>query len=286
MDNRAPIFTGTVLAALLLVASSAVGWKQTIGQGNKGIRWTGSCYHYSINEKGSDDLTLEDLQTIARDSFSTWEDVPCSYFRFVETAPTAVDRVEFNLDKGNVNLLVWREKASDWAYDERAVGMTTTQYDLSTGDILDVDMEFNGVSFNFGTVIPGTSDPVLVDLQSAITHEIGHTLGFEDLYGSADRDSTMYAYDAPGETKKRTLTQDDIDGLCTLYPEDDDPDVCEPPYCGLDLKGTSSTCNQDGQGQKDGGSDDGAVSSGGGCQTAAATYSGSSPFWRLLLRLF
>ena len=80
-----------------------------------------------------------------------------------------------------------------------------------------------------------------------VTHEIGHTIGLDDLYNPADKESTMYGFDIHNNdgspiTDKRILAQDDIDGLCYLYPENEDPVVCEEPVCGLDLDGTTSSC--------------------------------------------
>ena len=60
------------------------------------------------------------------------------------------------------------------------------------------------------------------DVQNAATHEIGHALFSGDVTGSSDVQSqyaseytevTMYQYAAMGETKKRTLHQDDKDGF-------------------------------------------------------------------------
>jgi hypothetical protein len=40
-----------------------------------------------------------------------------------------------------------------------------------------------------------------------------------------------YAYS--GETTKRDLHKDDINGICNLYPLERDPEICEEPICGL-----------------------------------------------------
>src|SRR5699024_8463860 len=68
---------------------------------------------------------------------------------------------------------------------------------------------FNGVGFTFCE-----GDRCGMDLQSIATHEIGHNLGL----GHSDyRDATMYfAYQ--GGTGARSLSEDDIAGVCALYP--------------------------------------------------------------------
>lgn len=52
-----------------------------------------------------------------------------------------------------------------------------------------------------------------------------------DLYGSGDTEKTMYGYASLGETKKRTLHQDDIDGISYIYPrpENQPPDIPSAP---------------------------------------------------------
>ena len=58
----------------------------------------------------------------------------------------------------------------------------------------------------------GSSDAF--DVGNAITHELGHLLGLDD---SAYTDATMYGSAPLGETKKRTIEQDDKNGIATLY---------------------------------------------------------------------
>lgn len=50
------------------------------------------------------------------------------------------------------------------------------------------------------------------DVQNVATHETGHALWSDDLTAASDSEKTMYQWAAIGETKKRTLEQDDIDG--------------------------------------------------------------------------
>lgn len=56
-----------------------------------------------------------------------------------------------------------------------------------------------------------------MDFENIATHELGHTVGMDDIYNTACAEVTMYGYAGYGETNKRTLEQPDINGIKNLY---------------------------------------------------------------------
>lgn len=56
-----------------------------------------------------------------------------------------------------------------------------------------------------------------MDLQSIVTHELGHALGLADVYDPNCRDVTMFSSSSNGETGKRTPEEQDIASLSLLY---------------------------------------------------------------------
>jgi hypothetical protein len=62
------------------------------------------------------------------------------------------------------------------------------------------DSEFASIT---ATHLSGTTQASAggVDLLTALMHEIGHTLGYSDSYGTADADSLMYGYLSVGERR-------------------------------------------------------------------------------------
>jgi MYXO-CTERM domain-containing protein len=148
-------------------------------------------------------------------------------------------------------------------YSAQAAGLTTAIFidDASSprdGAILDADIELNGVDFAISLAGATTSSkPCHAELQNTLTHELGHLQGLEhpcitgtdpprvDDQGnpvptcpSSDPkifDATMYNFQECGEMKKETLSSDDINAICTVYPKSADPGACDPV-------GTKSGC--------------------------------------------
>lgn len=127
--------------------------------------------------------------------------------------PSGLGTTGFGAERDSENRIVWHEDV--WPEDIPAgtLAVTTMSYRVSTGQILDADIDVNGVAhFWTDTTAPGQVD---TDVQNTLTHELGHVLG---LAHAPDPEATMYAESAAGDLEKRSLSQDDIDGLCFIYP--------------------------------------------------------------------
>lgn len=92
-----------------------------------------------------------------------------------------------------------------------ALALTTDTYSGTT--IVDADTNFN-TYYSWST----SGGAGAYDVQSVATHELGHWLRLLDLTGGGDTEKTMYYNIATGETKKRTLETDDLNGINAIYP--------------------------------------------------------------------
>jgi MYXO-CTERM domain-containing protein len=128
--------------------------------------------------------------------------------------PVECTEVRYNSGSPNQNLIVFRE--ASWPYNDSAntLGLTTITYNAENGEIYDADMELNASGGNLST-----SDRVPAngfDLLSVVTHEAGHFLG---LAHATSNTSTMFASYKPGTKTLRSLSADDVLGVCAIYPD-------------------------------------------------------------------
>jgi hypothetical protein len=133
-----------------------------------------------------------------------------------DLGPVACDQVQYNSDAGNQHVILFHDDV--WPHNDsnNTLGLTTVTYDPDTGEIYDADMEINAtVPLTLADPVPGDG----YDFQSIITHECGHFLGMAH---SGDDRATMYAHYTQGTTYMRTLTDDDVSGLCSIYLPDGD----------------------------------------------------------------
>ena len=178
----------------------------------------------------------------------------CTDLRFAEQGLTDATAIGFDNAGGAGNLIVFREELCEevvpagdrcfddfscgnvygcWPFSRGVIAVTTTSYREDTGQIVDADIEFNSASFQFTTEDGppcGRGERqgcISTDLANTATHEIGHVLGIDH---STVPGSTMYASAPLGETSKRSLADDDVEAVCSIYPAGEPVDVCEEAY--------------------------------------------------------
>ncbi|MET0404238.1 MAG: myxosortase-dependent metalloprotease, MXAN_2677/MXAN_2678 family [Cystobacter sp.] len=142
-----------------------------------------------------------------------------------------------------------------WEHDGGVLALTTTTYVLSTGKVLDADIELNaageGRGFLFTTVDSPpcsgerVSDCVVTDVQNTMTHELGHVVGLDHV--PEQPGSTMEPAALPGETHKRIIDAGSVAGFCDTYPRGLPPTQCnENPEIGRNFlavtRGLGSGC--------------------------------------------
>jgi MYXO-CTERM domain-containing protein len=150
---------------------------------------------------------------------ASWAAPTCTRWRAVNAGTTAVTRGN-SRDRENSFLWISGSWPAELGDVRSTIGVTTPVWTVG-GYFIDADIQFNNVGFRWS--LNGAAGTV--DTQSIATHEEGHFLGLDHSSSSA---AVMYASYSGG--LKRTLTSDDIAGVCAIYPSGGPvPDAGTPP---------------------------------------------------------
>jgi hypothetical protein len=184
---------------------------------------------FSAQKDGSPkrSISWQTLQAIESDAYYRWSTVDCGgkgspAIGLFDRSPVNCNLVEYNQDPDTANANIWlfRDQWSD-PEDIGTLALTTVTFDPDTGQIYDADVEINSGQ-NHITV---GDESVVFDLQSIVVHEAGHTLGLS--HSSVAYATMFYRYDQnDGTLLLRTLSDDDVAGICAVYPPGQERGVC------------------------------------------------------------
>ncbi|HEY6556711.1 MAG TPA: matrixin family metalloprotease [Polyangiaceae bacterium] len=189
------------------------------------VIWKRPCVSFSLDISNLRSEQVGPIRDILTAAFETWtKHARCPGTSLAPAitlrdafGPVLCGHAEYNSTQGNANIITFRK---NWPYDPDELGHTVVTYLIATGELVDADIEMNA-DFKFTTELPTEEN----DLQSVLTHEIGHFLGIA--HNNEPRSlSIMHRYYQAG-SDLRALRADDLDALCTMYATPADPSaVC------------------------------------------------------------
>ncbi|MGB9592720.1 MAG: hypothetical protein ACPL7R_01120, partial [Anaerolineae bacterium] len=149
-----------------------------------------------------------ELEAVRR-AMSTWSTVPTANFQYRFGGTITL----VGIAKDGQNVVSWVDSPSLISDRFLAAGYRWWTDD-NPYEIVESDFIFNDWAFTWGT--DGSANRY--DVESLAAWGTGFMLGLHGLVGAADSEKTMYALTGKGETKKRTLTDDDQAGVTYIYP--------------------------------------------------------------------
>lgn len=203
----------------------------------KPLFWSSSCVGFTAQAEGSPrhGISGKRFEGLIERAFDRWLAADCGngitpLVSVQNMGPVRCSRAEYNQDQGNANIFMFRDEEWPENVSSRALALTTLWFNPQSGEIYDADIEINSTAPP-GTVTDG------VDLESVLTHEIGHFLG---LSHSPKQTAVMRTFYDPGRDDLRVLDTDDIAGICSIFTPDRSvgSTSCEPRH------GFSSTCRK------------------------------------------
>ena len=205
MKRNQCIVSLLIISILSFWCSSAFAYKVSKTKDGKIVKWNANSVTYYVNTAGGPPGSLAAIQA----AMQTWTDVPASSFRFVYGGPTT--RKARN-PKDGINIICFRKMSK-----KANVARNYVQWNKESGELYDSDIVFN-TAHKFSATVECDCPKDSYDIQSVLTHELGHTLSLNELKKPIHDEKTMYWEEVKGKTKKRTLDQDDINGIIYLYP--------------------------------------------------------------------
>lgn len=224
------------------------GWAQGKAGGagftTNGMVWPAAVQPvaYELQNAGSDDLTMPEIQTAVAGAFAAWQDVPCASLTYQLAGTTDLGVA---IDGHNVILFI----ESGWIYGSEAAGATSL-YIIDGSQTADVAM--NGENYHWAIAPSGAlAASGTFDLQAVLTHELGHFSGLGHTLSAHD---TMYYSWTPWQGQ-RTPSRDDKLGLCSIYPvagtectgpgDCDAGETCADGLCDTVADPIGASCNYD-----------------------------------------
>ena len=262
---------------LILICSAAYAWEAQITNSGAEQHWGVSEVNYFINLEGDHGLDLETAETAITAAADVWK---TDDFQFVYEGEGKLNAPDYQ--DGEMSVFF----DSSWTEDPNILAMTYNWASSSTGELVHFDMAINIEYSEWNT--EGNADSH--DLQNAIAHEFGHAIGL----GHSDIPEATMAPTAPlGETQKRDLHDDDIQGMehltASIISSGDGVAGADDGSGSADGDGGSSQSGSGSAGQENNSSISGGsftpVENNGGC-TTTGTNGLMNPFLLFMSLLF
>lgn len=160
--------------------------------------------NWFYNHNGFSQLDAQSAFSVFNQSFQKWTVPSCTgiQFRFSGTTTNKWD------SRDQQNVMIWNPQIPDSNFPT-ALALTIPLYN-NQGVYFDADIIYNG-----GYSWSPNPSANQFDMFGTVTHEVGHLIGLDH---TNVQNATMFPTASPGLCPCRTLKQDDINGVCSLYP--------------------------------------------------------------------
>ena len=160
---------------------------------------------YWIHEKGAPRISNGSDFAAVQASFQTWENIQTANIKFAFRGTTTAGIVGHD----GMNVVTFTDTSAPLG--SSTIAATFSFFRTENGQTMfdEADIAFNP-AIDFST----SGETNKFDIQSVLTHEIGHLLGLDH---SALVSSVMVPFGVPSQLDQRTLAYDDVAGIMEIY---------------------------------------------------------------------
>src|SRR5262245_32962716 len=185
--RRIAVAVVLVAAATVGVSRRALGYVRYRSSSGAPFAWKNSCVWLTAYPVALPLMTRDQMRDAIAGAVAVWSKQDptvgaCSYLdlRLQVAAETESLPPARNNGINSIGILrdTWCPSPPN-CYDLAALALTTVFARTSTGEIVDADIEINGVIFSWADVTRGAPTGTEQDLQNAVTHELGHLIGLD-----------------------------------------------------------------------------------------------------------
>jgi Matrixin/IPT/TIG domain len=169
-------------------------------------KWSSMPVSYWINEKGSPNILNGSDFAAVQASFQTWQNVQTANIQFFYRGTTSTGTV--GLD--GMNVVTFTDSSTPLG--SSIIAATFSFFTTNNDEFV---FRESDIAVNPALNLSTSGEINKFDIQSIVTHEVGHLLGLDH---SALVSSVMVPFGMPSQLDQRTLAYDDIAGVTEIYP--------------------------------------------------------------------
>ncbi len=176
-------------------------------------RWTTMPLSFWVNERGSPQISNASEFEAVFSAFRTWEAVSTADVSFRYRGTTSVRTA----GRDGVNLVSFTDDTT-LAGSSSTIALTISYFRADANNKPQYDEA--DIVFNPTLLYSTSGESGKFDIQSVLTHEIGHFVGLDH---AAMVSSVMVPFGSTGQVHQRTLSYDDVAAVSEIYPKSGPP---------------------------------------------------------------